>query len=98
MAGDQKNLANWLNRISVPTYILVILFAISSWIDINGVWVELPLLVAELPEAWDLPSYLVIIIQVANIGPLIYTVAKKIAPNKVGYCMICLPRSWVGRW
>ncbi len=76
-------LSEWHKQISVPVYILVMLFAIASWIDINGLWVELPLLVNELPEAWNLPSYLVIIIQIANIGPLVYTIAHKFAPHKV---------------
>lgn len=39
-------------------YVLVIIFAMASWIDINGVWVELPLLVPRLPEGWGLPSYM----------------------------------------
>ena len=39
-------------------YVLVIVFAMASWIDINGVWVELPLLVPRLPEGWGLPSYM----------------------------------------
>ena len=50
--------------------ILAILFGISSWISINGLWVELPLLVERLPEKWTLASYLSIIVQLANIGPI----------------------------
>ena len=42
---------------------LAILFGISSWISINGLWVELPML-ANLPEGWSLPSYLSVIVQV----------------------------------
>lgn len=56
---------------------------LASWIDLNGIWVELPLLVQVLPEGWNLPSYLTIIIQCANIGPLIFTVAVRLAPHKV---------------
>jgi len=52
--------------------LLAILFGISSWISINGLWVELPMLVNKLPEYWSLPSYLSIIVQIANIGPIIY--------------------------
>lgn len=76
-------LKDWLSQIRIPVYFLVMFYAISSWIDINGLWVEVPLLVNELPESWNLPSYLVIIIQVANIGPLVYTVANRIWPHKV---------------
>ena len=48
--------------------LLAILFGISSWISINGLWVELPMLVSELPEKWALPSYLSIIVQVRDIS------------------------------
>ena len=81
--GYCTELRQWLSQIRLPVYILVILFAMASWIDINGLWTELPLLVNELPEFWDLPSYLVLIIQIANIGPLVYTVINRCAPNKV---------------
>ena len=56
--------------------LLAVLFGISSWISINGLWVELPLLVQELPEGWALPSYLSIIVQVANIGPITYSLLR----------------------
>ena len=46
--------------------LLAVLFGISSWISINGLWVELPMLVNELPEGWALPSYLSIIVQVSE--------------------------------
>ena len=44
--------------------LLITLFGMGSWIAINGVMAELPLLVAKLPEGWNLPTYLVLIIQV----------------------------------
>ena len=56
------------------------LFALASWIDINGLWVELPLLVEQSPEGWSLPSYLTIIIQVkyriCNIHNVVLMVCK----------------------
>jgi len=83
----QSRLREWLRAVHVPTFLFVCLFAMSSWIDINGVWVEVPLLVNELPESWNLPSYIVIIIQIANVGPLVYTVARKLAPDRVSVWM-----------
>ncbi|XP_040579557.1 riboflavin transporter 2 [Lepeophtheirus salmonis] len=56
--------------------LLMILFGISSWISINGLWVELPLMVNVLPEHWNLPSYLVVIIQLANVGPIFYSILR----------------------
>jgi riboflavin transporter 2 len=70
-------------NVSPLVYFLVGLFGIGSWVAINGLWVELPLLVQRLPEAWDLPSYLVIIIQLANIGPVTYTLATTLSKGKV---------------
>ncbi|XP_041375067.1 solute carrier family 52, riboflavin transporter, member 3-B-like [Gigantopelta aegis] len=63
-------------QVNVFVYILVILMGLSAWIDINGLWSELPILVNRLPEKWSLPSYMVVIIQMANIGPLAFSVAK----------------------
>ncbi|VDQ13148.1 unnamed protein product [Trichobilharzia regenti] len=45
---------------------LVSLYGLGSSIVVNGLWVELPLLVNILPEGWNLPAYLIIIIQIAN--------------------------------
>jgi len=56
--------------------LLAVLFGISSWISINGLWVELPVLVNKLPEGWALPSYLSTIVQIANVGPILYSVAR----------------------
>ena len=78
-----RQLNEWLSDVDIITYVLIMLFALSSWIDINGLWVEVPLLVNELPEKWSLPSFIVIIIQIANIGPLMYTIARKFAPKVV---------------
>ena len=60
---------DWLTsvrQLSLPVYVCVMFFGISSWIDINGIFVELPLMVNELPEGWDLPSYITLIIQVRH--------------------------------
>eukprot|EP00095_Tigriopus_kingsejongensis_P005504 maker-scaffold619_size123246-snap-gene-0.36 protein:Tk05504 transcript:maker-scaffold619_size123246-snap-gene-0.36-mRNA-1 annotation:"c20orf54 homolog precursor" len=61
---------------------LAVLFGISSWISINGLWVELPLLVERLPESWALASHLSIIIQIANLGPIAYGIYRYAFPEK----------------
>ncbi|XP_016056035.1 PREDICTED: solute carrier family 52, riboflavin transporter, member 3-like [Miniopterus natalensis] len=63
------------------THLLVCAFGMGSWVAINGLWVELPLLVLELPEGWYLPSYLTVIIQLANVGPLIFTLLHHFRPG-----------------
>ncbi|KAA0713958.1 Solute carrier family 52, riboflavin transporter, member 3-A [Triplophysa tibetana] len=58
-------------------------FGLGSWVSINGLWVELPLIVNVLPERWDLPSYLTVIIQLANLGPLLVTLSHKFCPGRL---------------
>ncbi|OCT62563.1 riboflavin transporter 2 [Xenopus laevis] len=62
-------------------HILACIFGAGAWVAINGLWVELPVIVNDLPEGWYLPSYLTIIIQLANIGPLIVTLMHKFKPG-----------------
>ncbi|KAF6089388.1 solute carrier family 52 member 3 [Phyllostomus discolor] len=65
-------------------HLLVCTFGMGSWVAINGLWVELPLVVTQLPEGWYLPSYLTVIIQLANISPLLITLLHHFRPG-------CLP-------
>ncbi|GIY68524.1 solute carrier family 52, riboflavin transporter, member 3-B [Caerostris darwini] len=62
---------------------LIVVFGVSSWVAVNGLWVELPVLVNELPESWKLASYIVITSQVANLGPILFSAARKIWSQKV---------------
>ncbi|XP_035423003.1 solute carrier family 52, riboflavin transporter, member 3 isoform X2 [Cygnus atratus] len=63
------------------THLLACIFGTGSWVAINGLWVELPLLVTVLPEQWELPSYITIIIQMANVGPLFVTLMHRFWPG-----------------
>ncbi|XP_056444320.1 solute carrier family 52, riboflavin transporter, member 3-A [Gadus chalcogrammus] len=62
-------------------HLLAAAFGMGSWMAVNGLWVELPLIVNTLPEGWDLPSYLTVIIQLANVGPLLVTLMHKLRPG-----------------
>lgn len=64
-------------------HLLALLFGVSAWIAINGLWQQTPLLVAKLPEAWNLASYITLITQLANIGPLIYSLLKRFTSKQV---------------
>ena len=61
---------------SLLTYLLFCVFGIGSWIAINGIWAEISILVLTLPECETLPSILVVVIQLANVGPLAYSIVK----------------------
>lgn len=62
-------------------HMLACAFGLGSWVAVNGLWVELPLIVNTLPEGWELPSYLTVIIQLANLGPLLVTLMHKLYPG-----------------
>ncbi|VDP86381.1 unnamed protein product [Echinostoma caproni] len=51
-------------QFSWTSALCVSLYGLGSWITVNGLWVELPVLVNVLPEGWNLPAYLSILIQV----------------------------------
>lgn len=86
-----RNLGDWIGRSStrlcnaggvawIPC-ILICLFGLSSWVAINGMWSEMPALVPVLPEGYHLPSILVLIVQFANVGPLVYAVTNIVASH-----------------
>ena len=58
------------------THLLVLFFGAGAWIAVNGIWVELPIIVKALPESWNLPSYLTLITQAGNIGPIAITLMQ----------------------
>ncbi|XP_034027511.1 solute carrier family 52, riboflavin transporter, member 3-A [Thalassophryne amazonica] len=64
-------------------HMLACAFGVGSWVVVNGLWVQLPLIVNTLPEGWDLPSYLTVIIQLANVGPLVVTLMHKLCPHRL---------------
>ncbi|XP_036423513.1 solute carrier family 52, riboflavin transporter, member 2 isoform X2 [Colossoma macropomum] len=72
----------WWNRAFV-THILVALFGMGSWISVNSLWVELPVVVNILPEGWNLPAYLSVLIAFGNLGPVAVTLTHHFAPGRL---------------
>nr|XP_004656374.2 solute carrier family 52, riboflavin transporter, member 2 isoform X1 [Jaculus jaculus]XP_045000286.1 solute carrier family 52, riboflavin transporter, member 2 isoform X1 [Jaculus jaculus] len=66
----------------VLTHLLVALFGMGAWAAVNGIWVELPVVVKELPEGWSLPSYLSVLVALGNLGLLLVTLWRRLAPGK----------------
>uniref|UniRef100_A0A8C3WG67 Riboflavin transporter n=1 Tax=Catagonus wagneri TaxID=51154 RepID=A0A8C3WG67_9CETA len=66
----------------VLTHLLVALFGMGSWAAINGIWVELPVVVKDLPEGWSLPSYLSVLVALGNLGLLMVTLWRRLGPGK----------------
>lgn len=66
---------------SIIVDLLAICFGIGTWIGINGTFIQLPLLVEVAPEGWSLPSYLSVMVQIGNLGPLAYTLIQKFSKH-----------------
>ncbi|XP_056272310.1 solute carrier family 52, riboflavin transporter, member 2 [Pseudoliparis swirei] len=73
---------SWWSSAAV-THGLVALFAMGSWISVNSLWVELPVIVNVLPEGWNLPAYLSVLIAFGNVGPIAVTVTHHCAPGRL---------------
>ncbi|XP_034116967.2 solute carrier family 52, riboflavin transporter, member 3-A [Drosophila albomicans] len=76
-AGNAFKNRNWI------VDLLAIFFGIGTWLGVNGSFIQLPLLVNEAPEGWSLPSYLSVMVQLGNLGPLLYTAFQKYSPWKL---------------
>ncbi|XP_069771185.1 solute carrier family 52, riboflavin transporter, member 2 isoform X2 [Narcine bancroftii] len=63
------------------THLLVVLFGMGSWLSVNSLWVELPVVTKSLPEGWSLPAYLTVLIALSNVGPLFVTLAHRCSPG-----------------
>ncbi|XP_037329489.2 solute carrier family 52, riboflavin transporter, member 2 [Pungitius pungitius] len=73
---------SWWSSAAV-THGLVALFAMGSWISVNSLWVELPVLVYVLKEEWTLPAYITVLIAFGNIGPIAVTITHHCAPGRL---------------
>lgn len=65
------------------THVLMALFAMGSWVSVNSLWVELPVVVNVLPEGWNLPAYLSVLIAFGNLGPIAVTITHHCAPGRL---------------
>ena len=70
------------SNLSLPVFTLIALYSISSWIDVVGLRVEVPFMINYVPEGWTFPSYISLTTQLANIGPLIYSIISKVQSGK----------------
>jgi riboflavin transporter 2 len=81
------------------TYLLLTLVFLSSWTDINGIFMELPQLVLTQPEGWKLGVYLAFITNLGNIAPFILVLMKCLSqkhilnPVPINYIVIIIGMS-----
>lgn len=63
--------------------LLAILFGVSSWIGVTSTFIQLPLIVSTAPEGWQLPSYIAVTVQLANVGSFAYVIYQKYSSRKI---------------
>uniref|UniRef100_A0A336MEQ4 Riboflavin transporter n=1 Tax=Culicoides sonorensis TaxID=179676 RepID=A0A336MEQ4_CULSO len=64
---------------------LSIIFGFSSWMGVNAIFLEVPIIINSAPEGWKLSSYIVLIVQSGNIGVLLYNILQRYWPVKDAY-------------
>lgn len=90
-----RNFCIWDTDRKLLVDLLAGLFGISAWLSVNAMYTQLPLLVQSAPEGWNLPSYLSILIQLANIGVILFSLKQRYCPklinnNKIIYFVMIL--------
>jgi riboflavin transporter 2 len=61
---------------------LVALLGCGSWVAVNGIWSESPVLWPLAPECLHLASIMTVTVQLANIGPILYFVGRTLCKGK----------------
>ncbi|XP_049868524.1 solute carrier family 52, riboflavin transporter, member 3-A isoform X2 [Pectinophora gossypiella] len=56
-------------------------WGLGTWLGVNGLYVQLPLLVERLPEGWALPASMALAVQLANVGLLLYALLRRLLPR-----------------
>ncbi|CAF1331561.1 unnamed protein product [Didymodactylos carnosus] len=65
----------WSSRL---TYASIIILNLSTWIALQGVWMEFPLIIPLVPEGWSLPALMSLVSCLANISPLMIIIMRRI--------------------
>ncbi|KAI5633240.1 glutamate receptor 1-like [Phthorimaea operculella] len=68
---------------------LFVCWGLGTWLGVNGLYVQLPLLVERLPEGWALPASMALAVQLANIGLLVYAALRRLRPRASDSPYIC---------
>lgn len=71
-------------------HLVPVLFGISAWLGVNSTFLQLPIIVKDAPEGWNLPSYIVVLVQMGNLGPIIYRVIQKFMKVRDAYLVYFL--------
>ncbi|RVE45315.1 hypothetical protein evm_010020 [Chilo suppressalis] len=71
----------WGVQRRVALDVAMVCWGLGTWLGVNGLYVQLPLLVERLPEGWALPAGMTLAVQLANVGPLLYAALRSLLPS-----------------
>lgn len=71
----------WGVQRRVALDVLMACWGLGTWLGVNGLFVQLPLLVERLPEGWALPSSMSVAVAAANVGLVLYALLKRLLPR-----------------
>ncbi len=81
--SDQTQISSINDRAKVPRklnpkiFALCICFGMGTWLPVNAIYSQMSILTQSTPEQWSLPSYFSILVQLANLVPLLYYLNKE---------------------
>ncbi|KAL1130285.1 hypothetical protein AAG570_013223 [Ranatra chinensis] len=64
-----------VDRAALPkalAWVLMAGFGLGGWLTVNAVYTQLPAFVDTAPEGWSLASYMAVLVQLGNLGPLAF--------------------------
>lgn len=73
----------WSKDRNILVDILALLLGTNSWLAVNPVYNQSPLLVHTAPEGWALPSYLSLFGNFANIAVVLYSIKQHCCPKLI---------------
>ncbi|KAJ2942528.1 hypothetical protein O0L34_g1995 [Tuta absoluta] len=87
--GDSGDAMLGSARRRVALDALFVCWGLGTWLGVNGLYVQLPLLVERLPEGWALPASMALAVQLANVGLLAYAALRRLRPRASDSPYIC---------
>lgn len=54
-----------------------VVLGLGAWVTVNGVYQELPYIAQTAPEGYDIFSFVVVILGVANVFPAVYLILRQ---------------------
>lgn len=65
------------SNLNLAGYLLIVLWGMSTWIHINAIFAQLPMIVPCVAEKGSIASVISLAIQIGNIGPILLTIIQQ---------------------